>query len=85
MALCDELLEAALESCDYIEDVRALRHFVFHSRMNHCSNVCIVCHVAECDECACCRLELADTYVRWRDDHELHMAGLPFPRHAQTC
>jgi hypothetical protein len=37
------VLGEALDNCAYIEDVRALTHFVFHDRANGCSNVCILC------------------------------------------
>lgn len=37
-------LEAMLDHhCSYPEDVSSLAHFVFHPRMNGCSNVCLVC------------------------------------------
>jgi hypothetical protein len=36
-------LETALDWCGYIEDVRALEHFVFHPRLNGASNVCLLC------------------------------------------
>lgn len=38
-----EWLTKALESCAYIEDVRALHHFVFHPRYNGASNTCLLC------------------------------------------
>lgn len=38
-------LSEALADCMYIEDVMALRHFIYHPRMNGASNVCLVCGV----------------------------------------
>jgi hypothetical protein len=36
-------LEALLSQCPYIEDVKALKHFVFHPRLNGDSNLCLLC------------------------------------------
>jgi len=44
-------LTQALAEAHYIEDVRALKHFVFHPRYNGCSNLCLVCEqAAGCDD-----------------------------------
>ncbi len=39
----DEVLELMVEHCSYAEDLDAVQHFVFHPRMNGCSNVCLMC------------------------------------------
>ncbi len=44
-----QALEEMLDHCSYPEDVEALSHFAFHPRMNHCSNVCTLCHYGICD------------------------------------
>jgi len=36
-------LDMALEACEYLEDLRALDHFVFHQRYNGASNTCLLC------------------------------------------
>lgn len=38
-----EWLIAALRFCSYPEDVKALKHFVFHARLNGASNTCLIC------------------------------------------
>lgn len=42
-------LKTALLKCGYREDVQALRHFVFHARLNGASNTCLLC-LRSCDE-----------------------------------
>ena len=42
-------LTQALAEAHYIEDVRALKHFVFHPRYNGASNLCLVCEQAAGD------------------------------------
>jgi hypothetical protein len=42
-------LKTALLKCGYLEDVQALRHFVFHARLNGASNTCLLC-LRSCDE-----------------------------------
>lgn len=44
----DELLVAMLDRATYYEDVLALKHFVFHPRLNGCSNMCNVCGYGAC-------------------------------------
>ena len=41
-AMKDAIIEL-LKWCAYREDVRALAHFVFHARLNNCSNLCLLC------------------------------------------
>jgi len=59
----------ALASARYLEDVRALKHFVFHPRDNGCSNLCLVC------DCA------VDTEGPGVEDWALgHLDGCPYPQ-----
>ncbi len=37
-------LEAALEDCETMNDVRELRRYLFHPRMNGDSNSCLLCN-----------------------------------------
>jgi hypothetical protein len=37
------VVRALLEQCLYIEDLQALKHFVFHARLNGASNGCLLC------------------------------------------
>lgn len=50
-------LKQALNECLYIEDVRALKHFVFHPRLNGQSNTCLIC-----DQAVDMRTELWDEW-----------------------
>lgn len=43
-------LRAMLLQCYYLEDVLALKHFVFHYRYNGCSNACLLCGCAASTE-----------------------------------
>jgi hypothetical protein len=57
-------LRTLLKECSYKEDVVVLKHFVFHQRLNGCSNACILCH----NGCDGALLELG------------HMPGCDYPR-----
>lgn len=59
----EEAIRELLVWCYYIEDIQAAKHFVFHQRMNLCSNVCILCHCGAEGEF-------------WEEGHE---EGCPYP------
>lgn len=47
----EEAIVAMLRHCFYIEDIEVMKHFVFHPRMNMCSNACLLCgHAASVDD-----------------------------------
>lgn len=64
MSVSGWLIQALVEA-QYIEDVRALKHFVFHPRYNGCSNFCLIC------DCA------VDTEGDW---DEAHLPGCAYPQ-----
>lgn len=69
----DEWLPEAIKACSYAEDLDALEHFVFHPRLNHCSNLCLVCGHGVSDMAGW--PDSATPSSSWPEDHAGHKAS----------